>query len=287
MSPYHASALKYKVNQLARLFMPSRWLSAREFRAYALNFLAMGNSALQRLDSLSGRPMTLKNTPSVYLRVGKPDDTGFIRYFWVPGYRDASAFPAGSIFHLIEDDLLQEIYGVPAWLSALQSGLLAEAATIFRRRYYINGSHAGYILYINEEKFAEADSDELEKAVAASKGPGNFRNVYLHIPAGKKDGVQVIPIGETTAKDEFANIKAATRDDVLAAHRVPPVLLGIIPQNTGGLGDPGKAADAFHFAEIEPLQQQMAEVNDWLGVEAVMFKPYERQAQPAAAAPAK
>jgi capsid portal protein len=59
---------------------------------------------------------------------------------------------------------------------------------------------------------------------------------------------------------------------------VPPVLLGVVPQVTGGFGDVAKAADVFHFAEIEPLQLRMAEVNDWLGAEAVRFRPYERQA---------
>jgi PBSX family phage portal protein len=180
--------------------------------------------------------------------------------------------------HLREADLVQEIYGLPEYLSALQSGLLNEAATIFRRRYFLNGSHAGYILYINDAKFADADADELADAVEQSKGPGNFKNVFLHIPGGSEKGVQVIPVGEAAAKDEFLGIKNTTRDDILAAHRVPPVLLGVVPQNTGGFGDVAKAADVFHFAEIEPLQLKMLEVNDQLGVEAVRFRAYERQA---------
>ena len=61
-----------------------------------------------------------------------------------------------GLFQLAETDLTQEIYGVPDWLGALQSGLLNESATIFRRRYFANGSHAGYILYVNEERFADA-----------------------------------------------------------------------------------------------------------------------------------
>jgi capsid portal protein len=113
---------------------------------------------------------------------------------------DHDAIPAGSVFHLFEPDLTQEYYGLPEYLSALQSGLLNEASTIFRRRYYLNGSHAGYILYVSEEKFNDADSEALQNAVLDSKGPGNFRNVYLHIPQGKEKGVQVIPVGEAAAK---------------------------------------------------------------------------------------
>jgi capsid portal protein len=64
----------------------------------------------------------------------------------------------------------------------------------------------------------------------------------------------------------------------LAAHRVPPVLLGVVPQVTGGFGKPGEAADAFYVAEIEPLWMRLLEINEWLGAEAVRRLPYERQA---------
>lgn len=65
-----------------------------------------------------------------------------------------------------------------------------------------------------------------------SKGPGNFRILSMYAPNGKKDGIQLIPVSEVAAKDEFRNIKNVTRDDQLAAHRVPPQLIGIIPNNT-------------------------------------------------------
>lgn len=275
MSPHHSSALKYKVNQLKRLFVPSRWLTAAEFERFALNYLQMGNAAFQRIDTIGGRAMALVNVPTVYMRVGRNG-----QYWWVPNFTTAVTFAAGTICHLIEPDLLQEIYGVPEWLAALQSGLLAESATVFRRLYYKNGSHMGYILYIAEENFADTDADSLEEALEQSKGPGNFKNLLLHIPKGKEKGVQVIPIGDKGAQDEFVGIKETSRDDILAAHRVPPVLLGIVPKNAAGFGDPAKAADAFHFAEMEPLQLKMQEVNDWLGLPAITFRAYERQSGP-------
>lgn len=64
----------------------------------------------------------------------------------------------------------------------------------------------------------------------------------MHSPNGKKDGLQIIPVSEVAAKDEFANIKGVTRDDMLAALRVPPQLLGMVPQNSGGFGLQGRRA---------------------------------------------
>lgn len=45
----------------------------------------------------------------------------------------------------------------------------------------------------------------------------------MYAPSSKKDGLQLIPISEVAVKDDFASIKNACRDDVLAAHRVPPI----------------------------------------------------------------
>lgn len=58
----------------------------------------------------------------------------------------------------------------------------------------------------------------------------------MYSPNGKKDGLQIIPLSEVAAKDEFLNIKNVSRDDMMAAHRVPPQMMGIMPNNVGGLG---------------------------------------------------
>jgi PBSX family phage portal protein len=175
----------------------------------------------------------------------------------------------------MEPDINQEIYGLPEYLSALNATWLNESATLFRRRYYKNGSHAGFILYMTDAAQSEDDITALRTALRDSKGPGNFRNLFMYAPSGKKDGIQIIPVAEVAAKDEFWNIKNTTRDDQLAAHRVPPQLIGVIPANTGGFGDVAKAAAVFARNEVEPLQARMLELNDWVGEEVVRFKPYE------------
>ncbi len=81
-------------------------------------------------------------------------------------------------------------------------------------------------------------------------------------------------MSEVAAKDEFWSIKNVTRDDQLAAHRVPPQLMGIVPNNTGGFGDAEKAAMVFARNEVKPLQDWLMEVNTWLSQEVIRFEPY-------------
>lgn len=42
----------------------------------------------------------------------------------------------------MEPNLNQEIYGMPEYLCAISSALLNKSATLLRRKYYINDSHA-------------------------------------------------------------------------------------------------------------------------------------------------
>ena len=81
-----------------------------------------------------------------YMRRGVDLDT----YYFVNGYQAVHQFDKGRVFHLMEPDVNQELYGVPQYLSALQSAWLNEAATLFRCKYYKNGSHAGFVFYMTD-----------------------------------------------------------------------------------------------------------------------------------------
>lgn len=270
-SVYLQSGLTFKRNMLSRTFIPHRLLSRAAFEQFALDWLWCGNAYLERRRSMLGTPLELRPVLAKFMRRGQDDD----RFFMVRGWQQEHEFEPGSICHLREADINQEIYGLPEWMAALQSALLNESATLFRRKYYNNGSHAGFILYMNDPAQNEDDINDLRKALKNAKGPGNFRNLFVYSPGGKKDGLQVIPVSEVAAKDEFHNIKNITRDDMLAGLRIPPQLMGIVPTNAGGFGSIRDAALVYAANELEPIQTRMLQVNDWLGEEVIRFKPYE------------
>jgi PBSX family phage portal protein len=264
------SGLMFKRNLLSKTFIPHPMLSRAAFEQFALDFLCQGNGYLERRRSVLGGTWQLVPPLAKYMRAA-PDAL----FYQVQGFKEEHAFEPGSIFQLREADLHQEIYGLPEWISALQSALLNESATLFRRKYYENGSHAGFILYMTDAAQTEADIDTLRQALKESKGPGNFRNLFVYSPTGKKDGIQLIPVSEVAAKDEFNSIKNQTRDDVLASLRIPPQLMGIVPQNAGGFGSIREAAQIYAANELEPIQTRVLQLNDWVGEEVIRFKPYE------------
>ncbi|MDM9017965.1 phage portal protein [Escherichia coli] len=233
---------------------------------------------LEKRTNRFGEVIALEPALAKYTRRGLDLDT-----YWFVQYGMTTQpyqFTKGSIFHLMEPDINQEIYGLPGYLSAIPSALLNESATLFRRKYYINGSHAGFIMYMTDAAQNQEDVNNLRNAMKSAKGPGNFRNLFMYSPNGKKDGLQIIPLSEVAAKDEFLNIKNVSRDDMMAAHRVPPQMMGIMPNNVGGFGDVEKASRVFVRNELMPLQKRLQEMNDWLGKEAIRFDTYSLDIAP-------
>ena len=268
-NPHHASALEVKKNIIASCYRGHRYFPLQSFKRWVMDYLFFGNSFLERIPNGLGGTYQLKPPLAKYTRVGKQG-----KFWYLNEAGREHEFKPDSIFHLMDPDINQEIYGMPGYLAALNSALLNESATLFRRKYYENGSHAGFILYCTDPTMNPEDIDGMREALKNAKGPGNFKNLFAFAPGGKPDGMKLIPIAEVGAKDEFLNIKNVTRDDILAAHRVPPQLMGIVPNNTGGFGSVTDAAKVFNRNELIPLQTAFKSLNDWMGEEIVAFDEY-------------
>ncbi len=269
---HHSSPIAMKRNILSRTFIQPPLLRQQAFSRFVQDYMLFGNACLEKRTNQLGGILSLEPSLAKYNRRGVDLDT-----YWFVQYGMTTQpyeFTKGSIFHLMEPDLNQEIYGLPEYLSAIPSALLNESATLFRRKYYINGSHAGFIMYMTDAAQNQEDVNNIRQAMKSAKGPGNFRNLFMYSPNGKKDGIQIIPLLEVAAKDEFLNIKNVSRDDMMAAHRVPPQMMGMMPNDVGGFGDVEKASMVFVRNELHPLQQRFKEMNVWLNDKVISFNEY-------------
>ncbi|RLM23676.1 phage portal protein [Brenneria alni] len=267
---WHQSALIFKRNVLAGCFIPHNLLSRQMFSAFALDWLVFGNAYLELRKNVFGGPLSLRHVLAKYTRRGSDLDT----YWFIQSGLDDYSFKTGDVCHVINPDIHQEIYGMPEYLAGLLSANLSHSADMFRKLYYDNGSHAGCIVYVNSAIADQESLGKLKKTLTDTRRGGAFKNILLHAPNGGKDSVQILPFSQISAKDEFIGVKSATRDDILAAHRVPPQLMGAIPEGNGSFGDIEKAAKVFAINELTPVMEAMKYVNEWLGEEVIRFNPY-------------
>lgn len=145
---HHSSPINLKRNILTSTFIPHPLLSQQAFSRFVQDYLVFGNAYLEKRTNCLGGLLSLEPALAKYTRRGTDLDS-----YWFVQYgltTQPYQFTPGSVFHLMEPDLKQEIYGLPEYLSAIPSTLLNESATLFRRKYYLNGSHAGFIMYVTD-----------------------------------------------------------------------------------------------------------------------------------------
>jgi PBSX family phage portal protein len=274
---YHGTILHFKKNMILKWFEPTRLLGKKDMQQLALNYVVTGNGYLQQLSNPFGRVNKLQNLPALPMRRARKHNH-YIKLLTNSDSMtgDKIEFQEGEVIHLKEPELKQDIYGMPEYLGGIQSVLLSEESTLFRRKYYLNGAHMGYILVTNDADLDEETAMQIEKQVTQSKGPGNFRSLYLNIGRSQsKEPVQIIPVGDIGTKDEFERIKNITEREMLAMHRMQPGLSGIIPQNTGGFGDIEKIMRVYHELEVTAMQEPFLELNELMGEEVVKFRKPE------------
>ena len=257
---YHGPLLEFKTNVIMRGFAPSAALSRATMRCLTTDYNVFANAYALCRRNWYGEVVGLAHLPAINMRRMKEEDT----YGLLDPTGQMQVFAAGDVLHIKNYDVSQTVYGLPAYMGAIQSMLLNEDATLFRRRYYKNGAHMGYVFYSASQQLDVADRDRLRQAIEGSKGIGNFRNMFLHIPNGREKDVQILPVGDFSTRDELEKIKNISRDDIIAAHRIPPAMASIIPQNTAGFGDITKIDAVYAKNEVAPVRELLLEVNEHL-----------------------
>ncbi|ESQ79463.1 Presumed portal vertex protein, partial [Asticcacaulis sp. AC466] len=161
---HHSSPIYVKRNILASTFFPHPLLSQQDLSRFALRFLVFGNAFLELRKSVTGRLAS----SAKYTRRDIEEDI----YWWVPSFDQPHAFAPGSVLHLLEPGINQELYGIPEYLSALNSAWLNESATLFHRKYYQNGAHSGYLMHVTDAAQSGSDVEALRDAMRSSKELG-------------------------------------------------------------------------------------------------------------------
>ncbi|WP_019530634.1 phage portal protein [Dasania marina] len=267
VNAHHGSALAIKKNSIIRFYEDNDIFPLEEMEKAAIEYGMFGQFYLQAYTNRLGKLLRLTTLPGLNMRRMIAPNT----YCMIKPDRTYTAFKKGEVVHCKRYCVRQQIYGVPDYMGGIQSALLNESATLFRRRYYENGSHSGFVFYCGAA-LEDEDAKTLQHKIQESKGVGNFKNLFVNLPGGKKDDVQILPVGDIATKDEFERIKNISRNDVISMHRIQPALAGIMPENTVGFGDIEKIMRVDYENEVVPRQLPFKCLNKLFTGNPIQFK---------------
>jgi PBSX family phage portal protein len=255
----HRRCINFKVAQMGVVFKETKLITLKDFNRACRDLQTFGNVCFQAVRNGWGEVVKLHHLPALNMRKMKNG-----RFKMLQGVIDPIVFKQNEVLSSGYYDTGQTVYGMPDWIGALHDVFLNSEATLFRRRYYLNGAHMGYILYTTDPNLDKEIEEEIKENIRQGKGAGNFKQMYINIPNGKDKGVQVIPIGDTSQKDEFQRIKNISGDDIMLSHGVQPVLIGVKPENSGGFGDIEKTEKYYRKNEVPALVSPFLELNEHL-----------------------
>lgn len=263
---YHGWMPHFRTRQALRYVEPNPALSHTELEKLLLDYLVTGELFAHLSLNALGKVLKITHLPSVYMRV-RPETSDKARFVMVTPDQQAVDYQDYEVMHIMQPDLLQNIYGIPAYFGAMHSILLNEAATLFRRKYFINGAHMGSIFVTTAQELKPDDEKAIGEKIRKSKGIGNFRSMYLHLPSNRKanEVVNVIPVGDVATKDEFEKIKKTSQADIMAAWGTRQEVAGLAPDTgNGSTGDISKLVELDYWSNTYPLLQKLQSFNPLL-----------------------
>jgi capsid portal protein len=152
-------------------------------------------------------------------------------------------------------------YGYPDWLSASSIITLLALAIQYKSDFYTNRGVLAYILSVvgavNPKTW-----DSIVAAVQGSVGGGNnFRNLAINL---EKEGsaVQLDKLASTDKTElQFSKDSEVYAQQIVSAHRVPPILANIlIPGKLGASNETVQAMIAFQLLNVGPKQEIIQKV---------------------------
>lgn len=146
-------------------------------------------------------------------------------------------------------------YPLPWWISALPTIETDIAASEWNSEFFRANT-------IPRKVFAffgltgESAKDNIKQYFATPTKGRNHEPLVLGFPVSREDGDMKVFDLESQHQDAgFLNLRAANRDEILALHGVPPILVGVqTPGKLGGKNDRESTRKDFKTFKIDPLQ---------------------------------
>ena len=146
-------------------------------------------------------------------------------------------------------------YGYPGWLSAASLITLLALSMQYKSDFYTNRGVLAYILAIIGPIESEA-WEKIKTSVQGSVGGGNnFRNMAINL-TNEESKVDLHKLASTDKTElQFSKDIEVYAQNIVSAHRVPPVLANIlIPGKLGATNEAVQALVSFQLLNVGPKQ---------------------------------
>lgn len=158
-----------------------------------------------------------------------------------------------ELFHLKRYSPLSTWYGLPEWVACLEALRLDQEKKTFYAAFFKNFAVPALAVVLEGAEFDESIEKKIQDGFNQMKGAENaFRALMLSIPF-ENATVKFEKLMADFRDMPFDKLTQATREEILAAHGVPPRLVGIVTAGQlGGAGEADGQLRNFIATKVEP-----------------------------------
>lgn len=172
-----------------------------------------------------------------------------------------------------------DYYGEPDYLAAILTILSDEYLREFNNNTFITNGIPNYFITVTGN-FTEDEDPETgltfseameEQILDLQNKPGTA--VVFTIPSTDPDNridIQVTKISEENQEASFEKFRESNRDEILAAHEVPPSRLGVVQNGPLGGSVDVERNKLYNERTIRPLQRKVEQLINTLIIEGIM-----------------
>ena len=168
-----------------------------------------------------------------------------------------------EVIHLRKSSALSRWYGFPDWLAAVASIELVQMMKQHQFDFFLNRGVAEFLLIVTGGKVDKEDWAAIEKMMKGHIGQGNaYKSSAINLPNPELKA-EILKLGLEGKSDGgmYGEIADNNALDIVSAHRVPPLLAGIlIPGKLGATNELPNALMAFQALVIGPAQQAITSI---------------------------
>lgn len=162
-----------------------------------------------------------------------------------------------EVIHFRRPTSLSRWYGFPDWLPGVALVQLVQAMHQHKYDFYLNRAVPEMMLFVLGQKLPKKDWEAIENALKAHIGHGNSHKSLAINLSNPDIKIQLEKLAMEDGGDkEFVGTKENLALGIVSAHRVPPLLAGIlIPGKLGATNELPNALRSFQALVIGPTQR--------------------------------
>lgn len=239
-----------------------------------IDYESIGMGYLEVVRNFSGKISKVYHVPAYTMRM-RADRDGFVqcrdtRYIFFKNYGDKTVYDirgevnpaalpnerATEIIQFSQYCPDSDFYGVPEWLPSMGAMLGSEKSSDFNIQFFENNAVPQFAVIVRKAKLGADTTKVIAEYFRKHIKGKNHKTLVLEVPG--EGELELQELGKENKDSSFRLYRLDNRDEVIAAHGVPPRMIGIISAGSlGGKGDAEGQKESFLTQIIAPRQESL------------------------------